>query len=662
MPVSSISSSQQQQQHNDDDANHQEAFTNNGAGSLSPSSTSSSDHFEDPAPYVVSPEGERSGVTRGRRGSLMSIFSQEMSNKDLHDEKDELSGYHGSDIMGAIQLTRTLGGDQFQDDEEAVLLKLESVASHLSQTLNLHDNKDNQGKEEEQESKQQAIEKLPELTKKETIMDTIKRNFWDPDFREERVKQFYRLGLLLILITILFMGVVSIYTGSYYSRNKRYNNLKFYIVNEDATEGQLPGLIGAATQAVGSSLKQQGYGNWEVYNMTQFMQEAQKKNKTVQEEIVWKLYHEKCWGIAHVGPNATLGLYQAILTGNTSYNLSQSGVTLYYETARDYMAVTLYIRTLLAGFEKGFYTAIPKALYNPLVSQIFTTSQLSAITNNTASIDLLMNPPPVTLYDTVPVTSTMILPALQLGMVYILIFAFFSFLVSLKIHIFVSRKVKGVHFLLYRFINTQITYLILGLAYSSLNAMFGVPYDAAFGKSGFLVLWFITYLAINAVGTTNELMALYCFTFFPPMVGPWVLLWTVINISPTFSIIELCPTFYRYGYAVPIHNLYEVLKVIFCDRWKGHMGRNIGVLVIWAVIGNLLLPIVQTLVARKMKKKAQAAAAKEQEEKRGETDSDVKEKANLKKGEEVADSESQNDSGSTRDQSSDEVTRLSRNE
>lgn len=66
---------------------------------------------------------------------------------------------------------------------------------------------------------------------------------------------------------------------------------------------------------------------------------------------------------------------------------------------------------------------------------------------------------------------------------------------------------------------------------------------------------------------------------------------------------------------MPIHNSYELFKVIFCDTYKGEMGRNIGILLAWFIMANCLSPFVMIFVAKKRARMAKLEALEKSHEK-----------------------------------------------
>ena len=52
------------------------------------------------------------------------------------------------------------------------------------------------------------------------------------------------------------------------------------------------------------------------------------------------------------------------------------------------------------------------------------------------------------------------------------------------------------------------------------------------------------------------------------------------------------PKFFRYGYALPIHNSYEATKTVFFRTYKAQLGRNFGILAAWFAVLSIIFPII----------------------------------------------------------------------
>ena len=238
-----------------------------------------------------------------------------------------------------------------------------------------------------------------------------------------------------------------------------------------------------------------------------------------------------------------------------------------------------------------------------------SSSERSDVLSDSNSLELLSTPISFTYIDKIPFTDPVLTAPSQVGLIYMIIITFFQVNFFMDVHKGVaSLNIKPIHFVVYRILSSVLSFFVISLFFSFPSLAFQVDFTKAFGNSGFLIYWMITFLTMWAVGMANEVMALICVMVYPPLMGFWMLFWVIINIAPTFAPIALCPEFYRYGYGLPIHNSYEITKVILFDTYKGNLGRSFGIVIAWVVIFTLLLPFVLKLFLKTMAKRAQAAA------------------------------------------------------
>ncbi|ODV95335.1 hypothetical protein PACTADRAFT_50069 [Pachysolen tannophilus NRRL Y-2460] len=458
----------------------------------------------------------------------------------------------------------------------------------------------------EQESN---LQRQPSYLKRSrsSVVNTIKRTatytaiqklgFFDDEFRNERLQVFLAFLKNYVLLCVVFAMALSIYWGSYYGRNTRYKNMKMLVVIDDQEVNGVEPLVGMAVEETAELAAVKYYGDWKVFNSTEFSEIASKHDNTIEQEVYRQIHHQLYWAAIYVKENSTNRLYEAIVNLNNSFSSSETLIEVVYESGRDPMAISSYVSSFTVIFENAFLQVAPSSLYKPLIENYLNESQVEDLISNNLT-NLITDPPTFKVVDNLPIKNTVIFAPLQLGLVYLVVFAFFQFLLSLRIHSFIAEKVQGRKYIIYRILASQFAYVILSLSYVVLNCAFNLDYASAFGRSGFLVLWCVSYLTMSSLGSVNEVVALLCFAFLPPAIGLWLVFFMVLNIAPTFSPIVLCPNFYRYGYAFPIHNSYEAAKVVFNNSYKGQFGRNIGILIAWIVVFNSIMPFVMIYVTK----------------------------------------------------------------
>ncbi|EDK43843.1 hypothetical protein LELG_02022 [Lodderomyces elongisporus NRRL YB-4239] len=445
-------------------------------------------------------------------------------------------------------------------------------------------------------------------------------SFFSEDYKHHRRRLVKRFLLNNLMLCVFILAAFSIYWGSYYQRSSRYKNLKMLVVIEDdqTIEGVEPVFGNSMDQLLRSATAKE-HGDWYIYSLTQFKKRADVNENSIEDEINRLIHHQEYWSSIHVLPNATYNYYNALKNGDSSYNVTANTVISRYETGRDFLNMQLYITPQVQAIEKLWLKEQPN-----MVSKIIN----STIDINSASkIALLSLPLVFEFLDRAPFTDPVLVAPCQVGFIYMIILTFFVFNFFTEAHQIAAKSgVKKPHFMLYRYLSSILTYVIISLFFGLVTLAFQVDFTVTYGKSGFLVYWCIAFLTMCAVGLANEIMAMTLIMIHPPFLGCWMLSWVVINISPTFGPIALMNRFYRYGYAIPIHNSFEATKTVFFDVYKGQLGRNFGILIAWWAVLTLIFPFVVVLFGKTMAKRAQAAAKaeaeararKQEEEKKGE--------------------------------------------
>ncbi|OBA22748.1 hypothetical protein METBIDRAFT_75932 [Metschnikowia bicuspidata var. bicuspidata NRRL YB-4993] len=406
-------------------------------------------------------------------------------------------------------------------------------------------------------------------------------SFFNEKLSAQRKSLVIKTLLIYALMGACILGIFSIYWGSAYQRTSRFKNLRMLVVIEDdqTIDGTDP-YIGDYLRQTLQTPEARELGNWLIQNNTAFQELALKNGHDIYAEVQRQVHHQRYWALIYVKPNATINLKNAIINGDTLYNVSYDSVVSFYETGRDMSAMILYVipnlQTVGIMFGQQQANIMELILANVNTSEVF--SSMDSVKVATSSLEF-------TYVDARPVTDEVLIAPLQVGLIYMIIVTFFGFNFFAEIHKgMIQAGVKKWHLVSYRVAASVSSFFFISLFFSLVTLAFQVDFTVAFGKSGFLVYWMTTFITMCAVGSMNEMVGMLCVMTYPPLLGFWLLFWVISNIAATFSPIALCPDFYRYTYAMPIHAAYEINKVIFFDTYKGAIGRNFGILVAWACI------------------------------------------------------------------------------
>lgn len=436
------------------------------------------------------------------------------------------------------------------------------------------------------EPSSEKAEKIEQPPEKETEKPY---RFWD-----ERWKLAMMFGKVYVLIMVTFIGMLSLYWGSLYRREDRVGNMKMLVVIEDyqvqlTNSTSAPALLGEGFRTLLSESSK--YGHFEFGN-------AQDFNGTGNafEEITKLVHEQKYWAGFYLNQTASQVVYDLLVSGNAlsiyAYQL-QYIVTVVYESGRHFSALSQYVSQNVRIMETNWLSNIAPEAYASMVEYYLTDLQrqnLIQSSNSTEALSALGVLPPFNIIDNRRSLSPAVLGPSELGLIYAQLFSFHQFNFSVDLHNSIKEKLRFRHYVMYRIMFSQLNHFVLGLVYALMTTAFRVPHSPAYGGPGFLILWLTMYLFISASGGINECVVSWIlFKDIKALLAPFMIFYIVLNISPTFAPFVLSPGFYRYGYATPMFNAYEALKVLFFNTWRGTLGRNYGILGAWIVVSNIVL-------------------------------------------------------------------------
>lgn len=448
--------------------------------------------------------------------------------------------------------------------------------------------KDLERNDDSSDLKNEKSHEVPLLIKQKLLTG---HSFFSSEVRPGILSMLKKTLIVNLVIGFFILGVFSIYWGSMFERNSRLKNLDMLLVVGD------DGPIGNNFREFIETPFVAQFGNWKVYNESDF---KVTPGRTVEEEIKVKIHHQKYWYSIYVKPEASINVANAIAVDDKTYNVSNNTMIAQYETGRDFISMNSFV-TPPVGKVISRWLAVGSA------------ETMNELANGTSSI-VASQPLQPTLYDFAPYTNPVVAAPAQFGSIYMIILTFFQFQFFSEIYVAVAKLgLRPAHFLAYRYISTIFAFFLLSLFFSLVSLALQVDFTLAFGRGGFVVYWMVTFLTCVAVGLMNEIIGMVFIIVYPPMIGFWIIFWVVINVSPTFAALELSPGFFKFGYALPIFNSYEITKVILFNTWKGLIGRSIGILLTWCAVLSLLHPIMSMFFGISMMKKLLAAKAAERD-------------------------------------------------
>lgn len=427
--------------------------------------------------------------------------------------------------------------------------------------------------------------------------------FWDPSLKHVRNRAFGKWIITTAFLMAFIPAVLSIYWGVFFQVQQRLPHLRVYVVDFD---GQSP--YDTNTPLVGPTITQ----------MTQQMLSSSEptlgfdirpasdfNNDPIQ--VRQAVYNFDAWAAIVINPNATALLYSAIETGNSSYD-PLGACQLIYQDSRDDTNWYDFILPIMSTYMTQAQSMVGKEWAQTALQRASDTSTLQ----NMQSVPQALNPAiGFSEFNLRPFYPYTCIPAVSIGLIYLIIVSFFSFSFYLPIHMqYLTPKghppLKFYQLIIWRWCATISAYVFLSLAYSFVSFAFQINFthanpvqsetqvtDIAYGNpvayanGTFPVYWMINFFGMIALGLACENVAMLVGA---PWMGCWLIFWVITNVSTAFYDIEIAPTFYRWGYAWPLHSVVEASRQVLFDLHP-RIGLDFGILIAWGAVNTAFFPV-----------------------------------------------------------------------
>ncbi|KAF2204555.1 hypothetical protein GQ43DRAFT_409211 [Delitschia confertaspora ATCC 74209] len=420
-----------------------------------------------------------------------------------------------------------------------------------------------------------------------------------------------------LILAIAIMCFLSLFWGALYNQDKLAFKLGVWVVDFDGQvapyEDGEP-LVGPLVKRVVTDFILEAGGTHPGYTIrspADFDNDPLKVRKGV--------YDFDAWAAVIINPNATALLRNAITERNTSYD-PLGACQVVYNSARDQSLSSTYLIPSLLKLQKAAITQFGRKWIPSLLQNASITGQ-----------DLLVVPQAVspgiefTMYDLRPFGPPIATPTISIGLIYLIIISFFSFTFFLPIHLkYLSPKghppLRFPHLIIWRYFATVVSYFFLSLVYSLVSVAFLMPMSNqpashfwpaknpnAYGHGTFPVYWMINFTGMTAFGLASENMAMLLGT---PWTALWLIFWVISNVATGFYALPLASSFYRWGYAWPMHNIVEATRSTLFDLHP-RIGLNFGIILTWCAVDTILFPFCCYFMRWRSAREKRLAAQKE---------------------------------------------------
>jgi len=429
--------------------------------------------------------------------------------------------------------------------------------------------------------------------------------FWHPELRKVRNRAFAKWIITTAFLMAFILAVLSIYWGVFFQVENRLKNLLVYVVDMDGAApydntGNEPFVGQTITQLIEKELSSSTPTlGWSVRSGSEFNNDPL--------EVRQAIYNWDAWAAIIINPNASALLYQAVASGNTSYD-PIGACQLVYQDSRDDTNWYDFMLPLISKVQTQAQSQVGEKWAKMVLQNASDANALQRIQAVPQAINPAIGFSEFNLRPFYPYTS---IPAVSIGLIYLIIISFFSFSFYMPIHMqYLSPQghppLKFPQLIAWRWAATITAYLFLSLAYSFVSMAFQINFfgtnpvtsetqvtmveygnPVAYGHGTFPVYWMLNYFGMIALGLACENVAM---VVGQPWMGLFLIFWVITNVSTSFYDIEIAPEFYRWGYAWPLHSIVEGSRQILFGL-HSRIGLDFGILVAWGAVNTAFFPL-----------------------------------------------------------------------
>ncbi|KAH0284630.1 hypothetical protein M436DRAFT_44140 [Aureobasidium namibiae CBS 147.97] len=362
-----------------------------------------------------------------------------------------------------------------------------------------------------------------------------------------------------MLLQILFLMNMSYLFGSLFKSEHRVHNLHILTVDYDG------GVIGKSLQGAITQLKADTFPTFDIENTTKY---------PAVEDIVRSVRKGEHWAavFSHAGASERLA---AALEGGDAAAAYDSTNTLTYV------------------WNEVRYPAMEDGTIKSSMSQLMAVARIAYNhMNGTGALQTLNKNDPAALQvflDPIQAGEINIMPTTQGTRV---LYNTVAMVLPIILQFFFLMAINGVsaEFKLYSHLpvlNNGIIRLVLSLSYTFIGSLCWAGYVWAFretwsvGAGQFFCTWVIIWLFMHI----NFIVIDVATGFIPMTFLPFfVLTWVILNVTSTIWPFELAPAFYRWGYVLPAHEVWQVLIQIWSGGAVDRLYQALPILFTWEVV------------------------------------------------------------------------------
>lgn len=367
----------------------------------------------------------------------------------------------------------------------------------------------------------------------------------------------------LLVLQFLFLGLFCYIFGSLFQQNTHIHNINILFVDYDG------GAIGTAVRDAYQELKGPSFPTLDERTALVY-----PEPKSIDSAVC----NIKFWGALYITANSSNDLTAALTGGSaaSSYNTSDI-LTMVWNEAR-------YPTTVDSAIYDKSTTLSEAARVAYMKNNAKQTIQ-SVNSSDTAALSIYSNPWTLSSVNLKPTSqgSRLIYNTLVIILIMIQEFFYLGYVNGLYQQFNLYASINPLRIAIVRQIISGVYTFIGSLCTTGAIWAFRSGWDVHGGQ--FMITWMALWLFAHLNFLVLDVVTIWVSPPFVPMV---FISWIVLNVTSILLPFELSPAFYRFGYALPAHSIFNVLIDIWSSGCNPQLYYGLPVLFVYEVCGLVL--------------------------------------------------------------------------
>lgn len=362
----------------------------------------------------------------------------------------------------------------------------------------------------------------------------------DPAVRSRRLAVLKAAAINLLVLQFLFLGLFCYIFGSLFQQTTHIHNINILFVDYDG------GAIGTAVRNAYEELKGSGFPT---------LDERPALAYPNPDSIDSAVCNIKFWGALYITANSSNDLTAALAGGTAASSYNSSDVlTMVWNEARYPTTVDSAVYDKLSTLSEATRVAYMETNGKQTI-QLLNTS-------DSAALSIYSNPWTLSSVNLQPTSqgSRIVYNTLVIILIMIQEFFYLGYVNGLYLQFNLYASVTPHRIAIVRQIISGVYTLIGSLCTAGAIWAFRNGWNLHGGQ--FMLTWMALWLFAHL-----NFLVLDAFTVWlsPPFVPMALISWMMLNVTSILLPFELSPAFYKWGYALPAHSVFNLL----IDIWSG---------------------------------------------------------------------------------------------